>query len=219
MTVDTGPARRRGRPGGQGPPLSAAGSRVRRRGGWRRMGEPGVPAEAEGAVDQDLVAADGEVGADLEVGPAQLVLDLLVALLDPVPDAIQAHDLDQPGRRVRAVGIARAAGPGRLVTRYQVAWSGRVPGSAVATTRRRTPSGPHSPKVTSAAHQASACPSRKVLVTGCQSPGSSGPPQASARAASTGVCASAARAQVPRRGRRAITNGSPASASSARNPS
>ena len=33
------------------------------------------------------------------------------------------------------------------------------------------------------------------------------------------MCASAARAQVPRRGRSAITNGSPASASSARNPS
>ena len=35
--------------------------------------EPGVPAEAERAVDQGLVAADRGVGADLEVGPAQLV--------------------------------------------------------------------------------------------------------------------------------------------------
>ena len=37
---------------------------------------------AERAVDQRLVAADRDIGADLEVGPAQLVLDLLVALLD-----------------------------------------------------------------------------------------------------------------------------------------
>ena len=48
----------------------------------RVIGEPGGPAEAERAVDQHLVAADRDVGADLEVGPAQLVLDLLVALLD-----------------------------------------------------------------------------------------------------------------------------------------
>jgi hypothetical protein len=34
------------------------------------------PAEREGAVDQYLVAADRDVGADLEAGPAQLVLDL-----------------------------------------------------------------------------------------------------------------------------------------------
>ncbi len=40
-----------------------------------------------------------------------------------------------------------------------------------------------------------------------------------ARAASAGVQASAPRAQVPRRGLRTITNGSPASASSPRNPS
>jgi hypothetical protein len=31
------------------------------------------------------VAADGDVGADLEVGPAQLVLDLLIALLSQPP--------------------------------------------------------------------------------------------------------------------------------------
>ena len=100
-----------------------------------------------------------------------------------------------------------------------MALSGGVPGSAVATTRRRTPSGPHPPKVASAARQVSACPSRNVRTTACQSPGSSGPSQASAPRASTGVCTSAARAQVPRCGRSAITNGSPASASSPRNPS
>ena len=66
------------------PPLSAAGFRLRRRSlAWRGVvAEPGSPAEGECAVDQGLVAADREVGADLEVGPAQLVFDLLVALLD-----------------------------------------------------------------------------------------------------------------------------------------
>ena len=68
-----------------------------------------------------------------------------------------------------------------------MALSGKVPGSAVATTRRRAPSGPHPPRLASAAHQVSACPSRKVLVTGCQSPGSAGPPQARARAPPPGV--------------------------------
>src|SRR6266705_7179936 len=75
---------------GCGPPLSAAGFWLRWRGVVLRrgIGEPGGPAEAEGAVDQGLVAADGDVGADLEVGPAQFVLDLFVALLDPVADAV-----------------------------------------------------------------------------------------------------------------------------------
>ena len=67
-----------------GPPLSAAGFRPRNRSIRLRrvIGEPGGPAEAERAVDQGLVAADRDIGADLEVGPAQLVLDLLIALLD-----------------------------------------------------------------------------------------------------------------------------------------
>jgi hypothetical protein len=68
------------------PPLSAAGLRLRCRVILRRViSEPGVPAEAERAVDQHLVAADGEVGADLEIGPAQLILDLLIALLNRPP--------------------------------------------------------------------------------------------------------------------------------------
>src|SRR4051794_3300962 len=54
--------------GSLGPPLwPVVGARVRCDGiqgsGW---GEPLVPAEGEGAVDQGLVAADGTVGADLE---------------------------------------------------------------------------------------------------------------------------------------------------------
>src|SRR6266536_3581579 len=75
----------------------------RRRPGWGRAGEPGVPAEAERAVDQHLVAADGDVGADLEVGPAELVLDLLVRLLHPVPQPVDPHDLGQARGRPGAV--------------------------------------------------------------------------------------------------------------------
>src|SRR5213078_5381486 len=95
-----------------GPPLSAAGFRPRCRTimPGRVISEPGVPAEAERAVDQGLVAADREIGADLEVGPAQLVLDLLVALLGPVPDAVDPGDLGQVRRRMNAAGLARAAG-------------------------------------------------------------------------------------------------------------
>jgi hypothetical protein len=48
-----------------------------------------------------LVAADRDIGADLEIGPAQLVLDLLIALLDPVPDAVDPHDLSQACGQVR----------------------------------------------------------------------------------------------------------------------
>src|SRR5215470_17122688 len=81
----------------RGPALSAAMFWPR----WRRIllrrgiGEPGGPAEGEGAVDQGLVAADREVGADLEIGPAQLVFDLLAALLYPVADRVDPHDLGQ----------------------------------------------------------------------------------------------------------------------------
>ena len=64
------------------PPLSVAGFRSRSRNIPRRViNGPGSPAEAERAGDQGLVAADRDVGADLEVGPAQLVPDLLAALL------------------------------------------------------------------------------------------------------------------------------------------
>ena len=60
-------------------PLSAAGcrTRIRRLARCWMVVEPGVPAEAERAVDQALVAADRSAGPDLEVGPAQLVFDLL----------------------------------------------------------------------------------------------------------------------------------------------
>ncbi|WP_328919875.1 hypothetical protein OH781_36530 [Streptomyces sp. NBC_01550] len=51
------------------------------------------PADEKRAGDQGLVAADGGVEADLEVGPPEFVLDLLVTLLDPVPDAVDPDDL------------------------------------------------------------------------------------------------------------------------------
>src|SRR5205823_4878414 len=70
-------------------------------------------AEAECAVDQGLVAADRGVGADLEVGPAELVFDLFVTLFDPVPDAVDAHDLGEVCGRVGAFGLARPAGAGQ----------------------------------------------------------------------------------------------------------
>src|SRR2546430_4098297 len=84
--VDTGTA-------ACGPPLSASGLRPRRLSvaGCGVVAEPGGPAEAERAVDQHLVPADGDVGGDLEVGPAQPVLDLLVALSGPVPDPLDPH--------------------------------------------------------------------------------------------------------------------------------
>ncbi len=96
------------------PPLSAAGSGPRRRVLLPGViSGPGSPAEAERAVDRRLVAADRDIGADLEVGPAQLVLNLLVALLDPVADAVDPGDLGQVRGGVRAAGLARAAGAGR----------------------------------------------------------------------------------------------------------
>src|SRR6266513_808586 len=51
-------------------------------------------------------------------------------------------------RPAAGCGLSSSRGPpgrGRLVTRYQVALAGRAAGSAVATTRRRAPSGPDQP--------------------------------------------------------------------------
>jgi hypothetical protein len=76
----------------------------RRRGGRRRgpagLRHPslaGVPAERERAAHQRPVPADRPVTADLEVGPAELVLDLLVALLDPVAQPVGGNDLAELG--------------------------------------------------------------------------------------------------------------------------
>src|ERR687897_992266 len=59
------------------------------------LSEEGLPAEAERTAHQRPVPADGPVAADLEVGPAELAFDLLVALLDPVAQPVQAHDVSK----------------------------------------------------------------------------------------------------------------------------
>jgi hypothetical protein len=41
------------------------------------------------------VALNGGIGADLEVGPAEFVLDLFVALLDPVPQPVDPDDFGE----------------------------------------------------------------------------------------------------------------------------
>src|SRR5258708_17003283 len=72
-----------------GPPLSAAGFGPR----WRRLvlrrgiGEPGVPAEAGGAVDPGLGAAGGGVGAGPEGGPAPPLFSPLLGLPGPTAGA------------------------------------------------------------------------------------------------------------------------------------
>lgn len=101
---------------GAGPPLwPLVGARVRRGGvQGSRWGEPLVPAEGEGAVDQGVVVADGAVGADLEVCPAEFVLDLFVALLDPRPQAVETDDLGEGSRRVRAGGGVGSVGVGQV---------------------------------------------------------------------------------------------------------
>lgn len=86
---------------------------------WQ-SGEPGVPTEGERAGNQGLVAAYGGVGADLEVGPSEFVLDLFVALLDPVSNAVDPDDFVQVSGGFGTVGLAGAAGAGQV--------GGQVPG-------------------------------------------------------------------------------------------
>jgi hypothetical protein len=94
-----------------------------------------------------------------------------------------------------------------LVSRYQLLCPGHLAGSVVATTSRSRRSGPQPPSWASAAHQVSVWPSRKRRVTRRHRPGRFGPRQPSSPAASTGVWAASAGAQVPLRGLRASTNG------------
>lgn len=52
------------------------------------------------------MAADGGVGADLKVGSAEFVLDLFVALLDPVPQPVDPYHLGEVGGRMPTVLFA-----------------------------------------------------------------------------------------------------------------
>lgn len=62
---------------------------------------------------------DGAVAAHHEVGPAQFMLHLLVALLDPVAQAVQPHDMGQ--RRLLRGQIRRQVPSGYLGSRRTIA--------------------------------------------------------------------------------------------------
>ena len=49
------------------------------------------PAKGEGTAHQQPMPPDCLVATYHEVGPAEFILHLLVALLDPVPQPVQAH--------------------------------------------------------------------------------------------------------------------------------
>src|SRR5579859_6746627 len=52
-----------------------------------------IPAEGEGAAEQVPVAPDGLIASHLVVAPAQRPFGLLVALLHPVPQSVESHNL------------------------------------------------------------------------------------------------------------------------------
>src|SRR6266702_12772 len=87
---------------------------------WGRGGA-GLPAEREGTADQVPVAADRTIAAHHEVRPAQFLLHLLIALLDPVAQTVQAHDLRQVSRSMRRVG--------RSMRGWTREISGQIPGA------------------------------------------------------------------------------------------
>ena len=116
-----------------------------RRGGlglgrWGLFGEDGLPAEAERAAHQRPVPADRPVRADLELGPAELAFDLLVALLNPVTQPVQAHDVSE----LSLLSTARRR-PGQVGQQIPAAMPGRLAGSVLATTSRSRRSGPQPP--------------------------------------------------------------------------
>jgi hypothetical protein len=105
-------------------------------------------------VHQGLVAADGGIGADLEVGPAQFVLDLLVALLDPVADAVDPvpfgnsslllgaglafhHGLLDPCPGDRLSGVPGGSEAARVPGVAVASGCGQGRGTACAATRER----------------------------------------------------------------------------------
>lgn len=89
--------------------------------------EPGAPSESRTPSCPGLLAADGDVGADLEVGPAQLVFGPIRSLLHPEPDAVDAHDLGPARSRVRPAA-SRKPPEGRLVASYQIVFLAGCPG-------------------------------------------------------------------------------------------
>src|SRR5204862_538356 len=95
--------------------------------GWARGREPGPPAEREGVANEVPVATDGRVRPDHEVGPAELLLHLLGALLHPVLRPVEPAEIV----RVGGNGVSAACGPpgrAKLVARYHVVNWGSVAG-------------------------------------------------------------------------------------------
>lgn len=75
------------------------------------MGGPGGTAELNARTNQDLVAANRDVGADPKLGPAELVLDTPIGLPDPVVEAVDLGDFGRdaagwtlPASRERRAG-------------------------------------------------------------------------------------------------------------------
>ena len=179
---------------------------------------------AELLIDR-VIVTDGQVEIRYVLptspdGPHRPFCQLRKDHLDPVPDPVDPHDLGQAGRRVRAVRLAGATGPGQVrdqVPGGLVRQGARVGGdhhqapdairSPPAQLRVGRPPGLGVPVAEAPGHRAASRrdhPARPRPGRGPRPPG----------------CARRRPwAQVPRRGLRAITNGSPASASSARNPS
>ena len=141
--------------------------------------------------------------ADLEVGPAELAFDLLVALLDPVAQPVQAHDLGQLG----LLGAARCRS-GQVGQQIP----GAVPGQAG---RGRCWPPPAAAAGPGPSRQAGRRPPTRSR---CGRHGSGGSPAATVRACwipasrgrrppRPGCGPASAGAQVPLRGLRASTNG------------
>jgi len=164
------------------------------------VGKPCLPTKRERACDQRPVPADGPIRANLEVGPTELTLDLLVALLDPVTQPIQPHRLGQVGPLAR-----RLAGRAR--------WSADT--VCCARAAGRVGGGHHQPQPpiwTPAGRSGVGCPpgvgvpSRKRRWMRRHWSGFLGPCQPSSPAASTGVWAASAGAQMLLGGLRASMN-------------
>ena len=137
------------------------------------------------------MAADGGIERTWKSAQPSSSLTCLQRCSIQCPDAVDPGDLGQARGRVRGPGLGRAAGPGQV--------GGQVPGR-LARQGDRVGGGHHQAgeaiRAPPAQRRIGGPPGLSVPVaegqgTGCQSPGSSGPVQASARAASARVQASA----------------------------